>query len=88
MVPNMFYLCQLLLHVTALHCDNDQCLTLDNVVNRHLTNYSIFYLINYPVMTIGRQVVAEVNIDDLSFNVLNDGESLWTGKVNSHSSST
>lgn len=32
-------------------------------------------------MTIGREVIAEVNIDDFSFNLLIDEDSLWTGKV-------
>ena len=36
---------------------------------------------NYPVMTIGREVIAEVNIDDFSFNLLIDEDSLWTGRV-------
>lgn len=33
------------------------------------------------VTTIGREVIAEVNIDDLSFNLLTDEDSLWTGKL-------
>ena len=31
-------------------------------------------------MTIGRQIIAEVNIADLDFNLLIDEDLLWTGK--------
>ena len=35
-------------------------------------------------MTIGRQIIAEVNVADLDFNLLIDEDLLWTGKLTSY----